>query len=388
MPREFPDLDVPVPEMTPAEMKQRLDDSETFTLLDTRQPEEYEVWHITHPNLSTINIPFMEFLDESGEKPAATMPDGVPDGPLVTTCAKGISSRYVAAFLQREGQTALALEDGMEGWAALYEHHSVPTNWADADVIQFHRPSSGCLSVLCIAGDEAAVIDPLRAFADEYERVASDHGATLEYAIDTHVHADHVSGVREVAAKTGAEVVMPTGATERGLDFESWLLEGGETLSLGDTEITAHALPGHTTEMMGYAFAGVLAAGDSIFLDGVARPDLEDEDEAIEAAGTLWETLQTLKGMDEELVVAPGHAGPTTTPDDTGAFTATLGELRETLQAFEESKDEFVDRITSNLPPQPSNYQQIIDINLGRDAADSQEFFELELGPNNCAVAD
>lgn len=387
MVQQFPDLGQSVPIVTADELKRRLDAGESLTLLDTRRPADYEAWQITHPNLAVVNVPFMEFLDDSGEEPAGSVPAGVTGGPLVTSCAKGISSTYVAEFLQFHDIAAYALEDGMEGWARLYDHDQIPTNWANASVFQFHRPSSGCLSYLLLSEDEAAVIDPLRAFVDEYITVANAQDAELVYAIDTHVHADHVSGLQELVAQTPGEPVMPAGATDRGLSFEATLLEDGETLTIGDRELLTRGLPGHTTEMTGYEFGGVLVTGDSLFLDGVARPDLEDEAAAAEAASTLWDTLQDLKELDEELLIAPGHVGHDHSTAD-GPFTASLGALREDLRAFSESRSDFVERITSNLPPQPSNFERIIDINLGRDSADSEESFELELGPNNCAVAD
>lgn len=388
MQSEFPDIGETVQEITPRELKRRLDTGDELTLIDTRRPDDFEQWQLTHPNLSTVNVPFTEFLDESGTSPAASVPSVVPDGPLVASCAKGISSTYVAEFLASEGYDVVALADGMEGWAELYEQHPLSLPDADGDVIQLHRPSSGCLSYLFVAGEAAAVIDPLRAFAGEYPEIAAEHGATIEYAIDTHVHADHVSGVRELAAETGAEVVLPEGATARGLDFEARLISDGETLTLGDGEISAVGLPGHTTEMTGYLFSGVLAGGDTVFLDSVARPDLEDGDAAKEAAGQLWETVQGLAEFPGELVIAPGHVGPTTAPAGDGSFTVRLDELQSRLGAYEQSRETFVSRITSDLPPQPTNYEEIIAVNLGRSAADSEEAFELELGPNNCAASE
>lgn len=386
--REFPSLGEPVDQLSPAAFKRRLDDGEEFTLLDTRKPDEYEIWQITHPNLTVVNIPFMRFMDADNEHPATAVPEGIPEGPLVTCCAKGHSSFYVAEFLHREGFDVLALEDGMEGWANLYQHRPVATAGSGGEVIQFHRPSSGCLSYLFVADGEAAVIDPLRAFAAEYATVAAEYGATLEYAIDTHVHADHVSGVREVAEATAATPVLPAGATERGLEFDATLVDDGETLAVGDHEITARALPGHTTEMTGYEFAGVLASGDTVFLDSVARTELEDEQAARDAAGVLWETVQELRELDDGTTIAPGHVGPTTAPGEDGSFSATVGDLQERLRVFDEPKEEFIDRVTSNLPPRPANFAEIIDLNLGRTSADSGEVFELELGPNNCAVSD
>lgn len=390
MPRSFPDLGVSVEHVSPDRFKQRLDDGDQFTMIDTRKPEEFDAWQITHPNLTVHNIPFTAFMDDQNEEPAAAVPTAVPadvpDGELITSCGMGISSTFVASFLAREGYDVRTLADGMEGWAEVYERYTVETG--DVDVIQFHRPSSGCLAYLCVAGETAAVVDPLRAFAEQYADTAEEYGATLAYAIDTHVHADHISGVRAVAADTGADIVLPAGAADRGLAFDARLVEDGETLSLGDSELSVRALPGHTSEMMGLAVGNVLVSGDTIFLDSVARTELEDEANARDAAGTLWETIQALEALDDETIIAPAHTDQSTPPGNSSSFTATLGELRDRLRVFEESKAAFVDRITSTLGSQPTNFEEIIEINLGRESADSEEASELELGPNNCAVAD
>lgn len=99
-------------------LKQRLDGGEAVAILDTRCPEDVAEWTISHPNATVVNVPFTAFL--GGEAPAAAVPAEVPDGPLVTCCAKWLSSEYVAEFLAEHGHEGAALDDGMEGWARLY----------------------------------------------------------------------------------------------------------------------------------------------------------------------------------------------------------------------------------------------------------------------------
>lgn len=387
MNREFPDLEESAQTVSPRALKQRLDDGEQITVLDTRKPAAYESWQITHPNATVTNVPFSEFLDDSGTEPAPEPPDGVPSGPLVTTCAVGLSSEYVAEYLGAAGWEVAVLEEGMEGWANIYEQRPVETGSSATTAVQLHRPSSGCLGYLFVAGDEAVVVDPLRAFVDQYQEIAASRDATVTLALDTHVHADHVSGVRAVADQTDATAVLPEKSRDRGLQFDCRLVGDGDELALGDHAIAVRELPGHTTEMVGYLFDGVLATGDTLFLDGVGRPDLEDGDAAEAAAGQLWESLQSLSDLPESTTVAPGHVAPTTAPRSDGSFTATLGDLRQ-LRAFGESREEFADRVTRDLPPQPANYREIIALNLGQQTADGDEAFELELGPNNCAVSE
>jgi glyoxylase-like metal-dependent hydrolase (beta-lactamase superfamily II) len=384
MAQQFPDLGHEVPEITAEALKRRLDAGEAWTLLDTRRPADFAAWQLTHPNIESVNVPFTAFLD--GDDPAGDVPEGVPprdaDRPLVTCCAKGISSLYVAEFLTRAGWNVYGLADGMEGWARLYESHEVDAD-TDATVHQYHRPSSGCLAYLVVSGDEALVVDPLRAFADRYVEDAREHGAEVVAVVDTHVHADHVSGVRDVASATGADVLLPAGARERGLDFDASLLSAGEPLTVGDVTLDVVALPGHTTEHLGFRLGDLLFAGDTVFCESVARPDLErGDDGAAEAARRLYDTIASL---DDDTVIAPGHFS-TARPGESGAYLARLGDLRERIPTLSLDREAFVERVSGELPPRPANYEEIIAVNLGRDAVDDEESFELELGPNNCAA--
>jgi glyoxylase-like metal-dependent hydrolase (beta-lactamase superfamily II) len=125
-----------------------------------------------------------------------------------------------------------------------------------------------------------------------------------------------------------------------------------------------------------------------VFVDSVARPDLEDADEAAieRAAHALYETVQSVASMSDDTLVAANHAGPETVPAPDGTYTARVDDLRESLAAMSMPEAEFVSFVTDDLPPQPNEYETIIAANLGREAIDDDEAFELELGPNNCAA--
>lgn len=383
---QFPEPGAQVRELPAQALLDRLEAGEAVTVLDTRRPADFEAWTLTHPNVTNVNVPFTAFLTDDGE-PAEAVPDGVPEGPLVTCCAKGISSRFVGKFLAEAGWDVEALEGGMRGWARLYEVREVETT-GPATVLQYHRPSSGCLAYLVIAGEDAAVIDPLRAFATRYAEDAADRGATLRYALDTHVHADHISGLRTVATLTDATLVVPDGAVGRGLAFDAELIGNGDVVELGDTTIDAVHIPGHTSEMTGFRIGEVFVTGDTLFLESVARPDLEaGADGAAEAARQLHDTLQAIAELPEETLVAPGHTSPSDEPAADGTYTARLGDLERELPAFGQPREAFVAATLADMPPRPNNFQEIIATNLGRASVDDDEAFELELGPNNCAAS-
>jgi glyoxylase-like metal-dependent hydrolase (beta-lactamase superfamily II) len=383
----YPEPDVTVESTDPSELKARIDRGEEVTVLDVRAQSEYEEWHIDGPNVEIVNVPYFDFIEGVDDELLSKVPS---ETPLVVVCAKGGSSEYVAGILVEEGYEATNLAEGMNGWARIYEAVELDTG-GDATVIQYQRPSSGCLGYLVIDGGEAAVVDPLRAFADRYVEDARERGAELTYAIDTHVHADHVSGVRTLVESYGAEGVIPAPAEDRGVDYDVpyTTVDDGDVLTVGDTEIEVIHTPGHTTGMTSYLVDDVLFTGDGLFTESVARPDLEEGDEgAPDAARTLYDTLQErVLALPDDTIVAPAHFSDVADPAEDGSYTATIGELESAMDALTMDREGFVEFILSDMPPRPANYEDIIATNLGRKDVDDEKAFELELGPNNCAAS-
>mgnify|MGYP002761014220 CR=1 FL=1 len=209
-------------------------------------------------------------------------------------CAKGGASEYVAGELATRGYDVDHLEDGMNGWASIYETVEVEGYDGAGTLLQYQRPSSGCLGYLLYDDGEAAIIDPLRAFTDRYLDDAEELGVDLQYALDTHIHADHISGVRDLADE-GVEGVIPDAAVDRGVTYADELTnaEDGDEFHVGDATIETVATPGHTTGMTSYLVDdSLLATGDGLFVESVARPDLEEGDEgAPDAARLLYLSL-------------------------------------------------------------------------------------------------
>ncbi|WP_135827948.1 MBL fold metallo-hydrolase [Halorussus halobius] len=404
--------------VTPEALYDRLRRGERVGLLDVRNREEAEAWRITGGDVERAQTPYSEFAAATARGEVADLAADLdlPE-PVVAVCPRGEVSATVAERLRAEGVDARNLSDGMHGWARLYVARDLP---ADAlpegvAVVQYDRPASGCLSYLVVAGDEAAVIDPLRAFADRYAADAADRGATLRYAVDTHVHADHLSGVQALAgtdragvdAGSGIEAVLPAGADERGLAFDARLVGDGDELVVGDAALTAVHAPGHTTELTAFRLGDVLLSGDALFTDSFGRPDLEreahgdsdgtsgeqvdprDADGARDLAETLYDTLtDRLLALPDGVLVAPGHRRPDESPNpgENDAYAARVGAVRERLRLGDD-RGAFAARVLDSLPPRPANYGDIVPANLGRESVDDETAFEMELGPNNCAVA-
>ncbi|WP_435359883.1 MBL fold metallo-hydrolase [Haloarchaeobius sp. DFWS5] len=382
----FPDAEASVDSIDPDRLYEQVDGGDEVTILDVRATSEYEKWHISGENVTDTNVPYFEFLDGVSDDLLEQVPTG---DPLVVICAKESSSEFVAGQLIEAGYDAVTLAGGMNEWARVFRAEEIAAD-TDATVLQYERPSSGCLSYLLVSEGEAVVVDPLREFSERYAADAAAHGAELTYAMDTHIHADHVSGARAVAAETGAKSAYPKAALDRGTDFEpDRVLEDGDELAVGAATVTVKHTPGHTTGMTSYLLDdAVLFTGDFLFVESVARPDLEEgEDGAPDAARTLYDSLQDLRDLPESTVVAPGHVSDSAKRSDDGTYTDTLGDLFERMSALSMDRESFVKFVLSDMPERPSNYEDIIATNLGTRATDDEEAFELELGPNNCAAS-
>jgi len=371
--------------VAPAALRRRLADGDPVTLLDVRDRTEVERWRIEAPSITHLHVPYVKFV-AAGVTGDVTdlLPADVAE-PVVVVCPRGEASAEVAEQLADAGIDAENLAGGMEAWARLYDRTVVRAEGA-VTVYQYHRPASGCLGYAVVAGEEMAVIDPLRAFTDRYLSDAADLGVTLVAAVDTHVHADHVSGVRALARATDAAPVFPAGAVARGIadggDFET--VADGDELAVGGASLRAVALPGHTTGMTGFVVDDVLLTGDSLFLSGVARPDLQEDADAESQARELYATLtERLAAFDDDALIAPGHADAGVGADALGV--ARLGDLRERLPVFDMDEAAFVAHAT-RAGAEPANAERIVAINCGRERVDDETAFELELGPNNCAA--
>ena len=387
---EFPTPDVSVESVTPDELKRRIDAGEEVTILDARMQSDYEEWHIDAENVESVNVPYFEFLDdEIDDDVLAAVPD---DRHVTVLCAKGGASEYVAGALGERGYDVAHLESGMNGWASIYEAIEISRYDGPGTLLQYQRPSSGCLGYLVYDDDEAAVIDPLRAFTDRYLEDADDLGVELKYALDTHMHADHISGVRALVEE-GVEGVIPQKSADRGVTYTDavTLAADGDEFEVGDVTIETVYTPGHTTDMTSYLIGdSLLATGDGLFVESVARPDLEEGDDgAPDAARMLYESLQErVLPLPDDTLIGGAHFSDAAEPAADGTYTEPIGHLIEEMNALSMDKAEFVELILSDMPPRPANYETIIPTNLGQnEVEDDAKAFELELGPNNCAAS-
>lgn len=212
----------------------------------------------------------------------------------------------------------------------------------------------------------------------------------IRHTLDTHLHADHISGGRRLAEQTGATYWLPPkDATEVTFTYEK--LEEGRDISVGSTTIRIQPVysPGHTIGSTSFIVDDqYLLTGDILFIESIGRPDLAGKAE--DWVGDLRNTLYSrYKELSQDLMVLPAHFGKVTELGAGGRVMAKLSDLYQNNPGLNiQQEEEFRRTVTENLPPQPNAYQEIRQTNMGKITPSEDEQREMEVGPNRCAVHD
>ena len=238
---------------------------------------------------------------------------------------------------------------------------------------QFIHDDLGCASYL--VGDEdagvAAVVDP-KLEIDDYLALARYMGVTIEHVLETHNHADHVSGHGRLAAATGATIHVFRDAAP---DYEHEPFDDGWELELGSVRVRALHTPGHRPEHVVFTLTDTargdepwaVLTGDTLFVGDIARPDLAVEKE--EGARGIFHSLhEKLLTLPDECEVWPGHLGGSLCggPGMDMKVSSTIGFERAHNDLLRvDDEDEFVRLTTSSLGPQPPNFKAVVAINRG-----------------------
>jgi glyoxylase-like metal-dependent hydrolase (beta-lactamase superfamily II)/rhodanese-related sulfurtransferase len=231
----------------------------------------------------------------------------------------------------------------------------------------------GCLahaSYLLVSEGEAVVVDPQRD-VEIYLAAAEKEGAAVRHVFETHLHADFVSGHRELAARTGATIYM---GADGGAAFPHEAVRDGFELRVGNVSIRALQTPGHTPESICLVITDhersaqpwAVLTGDTLFLGDVGRPDLSRTHTPAQLAGLLYDSLhQKLLKLPDETLVYPAHgAGSLCGRNMRAERVSTIGTERLTNYALQfKSKEEFVAALTQNLPARPEYFLEDAEIN-------------------------
>ncbi len=237
---------------------------------------------------------------------------------------------------------------------------------------QFFIEGLGCASYLvgCEGAGVAAVVDPDRD-VQKYVDAAEQRGMHITHIIETHLHADHVSGNTELAARTGAAIYVHEVAQA---EFPHETLKGNDVLKLGNVELRVRFTPGHTPESITLLVVDTTRAaepwmaltGDTLFVGDAGRPDLVGIEAARDLAAHMHDTLHNeYLTLDDGVMILPGHGAGSLCGKSIGSvLSTTIGFERKHNPALQvHGREAYIDFATSGLPEQPGNHKRIKQIN-------------------------
>ena len=249
---------------------------------------------------------------------------------------------------------------------------------------QLLNDESACASYLlgCNSHSQLAVVDPHVDLVDQYTGLAEAQGVPIVAVFETHVHADHVSGLPELVARTGAATYLPAGA---GVDFDHHPLDDREVVHLGNTELQAIATPGHADAHHAYLVTDharaddpwMVLTGDALLVGDAGRPDLHVHGghSVEEMARSLYRSLtERLLSLPDHLLLYPAHYSGSVCGRGLSAHPASsIGFERRRNQALQHHSEEaFVEALVRDIPPAPERQAEIVAANrAGRQTSAS-----------------
>lgn len=405
-------------EIEPEDLKKKIDNDENIFLLDVRTPQEYDAWRISYdkhvnPKLIPVDRLFVNDPNLLKEIPK--------DKEIVTVCAHGNRSLMAANILNQLGYNVKSVKGGMAGWNKVYDvaEISVPKE-APFQIWQIRRISKGCMGYIISSKDDklATVIDPSREIYEAFLKIAEDNGLQIIKLLDTHQHADHVSGIVKLiktitTTETNAEQTSAYFSSLEEYDSSNsqlkniYYVKDGDRIDIGN-KVTLKAIytPGHTNGSMSFLLDysindnntnndindnnrtySYLFTGDTLFVDGVGRPDLRDQ--SLKFAELLYDTYHNkILQLRDDTQVLPAHFNGTSIAlKHTIPIYETIGTIKKKIKLLSMDKNEFIKYITDTVPPRPMNYKTIVSINKKILPYDEIEMPDLEAGPNSCMIS-
>jgi hydroxyacylglutathione hydrolase len=237
----------------------------------------------------------------------------------------------------------------------------------------FLNDAGSCASYLfgCTTHNRLAVVDAHTDLVDEYLSAAAAIGSPITAVFETHVQADHVSGLPGLVERTGATAFVPTGAE---VEFEHVALGDGETVELGNTIVRAIATPGHAPAHHAYTVADLrrgdeepwlVFSGDSLLIGDVGRPDLHVAGDARGQARLLHTSLRRLLELSDHVLLHPSHYGGSVCGRGLSGnpFSSIGFERRHNPLLAVEDPDAFADALLAAIPPRPDEQARIVAAN-------------------------
>src|SRR6266566_7397854 len=380
--------DSSLPQIPPQELAERLDRGEPVQVLDVRAPDKVQRGHIVlgseldfhaHPNSKLFALPDVGELHLDTARPIAVV------------CGHGNSSKKATAFLRERGYEAYSVIGGMAAWETVYVARHLSPTPSLSHVVQLDRVGKGALSYVLVSDGDAVVVDPGRHVA-RYDALLAELRATPAAVVDTHLHADYVSGAREAAARWQVpyflhpdDAVSPYDSTPGRVAYQP--LHDGDTIVLGRGTLRVAHVPGHTLGSIALiADEGLVLTGDFLFVQSVGRPDLAGQTESW--AKLLWHSLERARlSWPSDLLVLPAHYASELERRADRAIAARFDVIAATNGAAAiQDERAFLGWITEHTATFPDAYRTIKETNLGLADLSDSEAEMLESGPNQCAV--
>jgi glyoxylase-like metal-dependent hydrolase (beta-lactamase superfamily II) len=381
--------DSALPQIPPQELADRLDRGEPLQVLDVRAPGKVERGHIAlgseldfhaHPSSKLFALPDVSALELDTTRPIAVV------------CGHGNSSKKATAFLRERGYEAYSVIGGMAAWETVYVVRHLSPTPSLSHVVQFDRVGKGALSYVLVSDGDAVVVDPGR-HLERYDALLTELRGTPAAVVDTHIHADYLSGARAAAARWRVpyflhadDAVSPYDQKAGRLTYHA--LRDGDTIAFGRATLRAAHVPGHTLGSIALlADDGLALTGDFLFVTSVGRPDLAGLSESW--AKLLWQSLerarQTWPG---DLLVLPAHYGSEAERRADRAVAARFDVISATNEAAAiQDERVFLKWIADRQTAFPDAYRTIKEANLGLVDLSDADAELAESGPNQCAVA-
>ena len=376
-----------MPQLSPEDLARRLDRGEPVQILDVRAPEHLVTGRVTlgarlaFKNLKGSTLYAMPTLEELGLDPAA---------PIAVICGHGNSSQRAARFLLERGVTACSVTGGMAAWEQVQVPRPLSPPSGMTHLIQVDRVGKGALSYVLGSDGEGVVIDPSR-HLESYETIFRESGLTPRAVVDTHAHADYVSGASAAARRWGVPYFLHEADTRSPFDGTPARLSvhavgGGDVIAFGHSSLRVDHTPGHTLGSITLVAAGEGPAftGDFIFVNSIGRPDLGGH--AAEWGRILWKTLEHARGWPGDRLILPAHYTAENERGPDRAVARNLDAVRGTNPALEiRQEPEFLEWV-SRTPPPPQTYRTIKLANLGLLELSDADIEILEAGASQCAA--
>lgn len=358
--------------ITPSSLFDLLRSKKQLTIIDVRPKKEFTRWSM----YNSLNIPLGEFQKHAHKLKSAQT--------VVVVCNNGNESKRAVNMLSGKGLQAMALTGGMKAWSAIYDFVPIEEKHSTLRVYQCKRLGKGCLSYIIVLPDQKStlIIDPT-SHTQVFENFLKKNKLKAIAVLDTHIHADHVSGAKKLSQKFKIPYLLPKLSDVefpfKAIEDELPRLAVGATIQIVPT-------PGHTPECISLIFDEIfLISGDTLFVDAVSRADLGENFK--EATAHLFESItNSLFKLKDRIHVLPAHTTQSMIPGPLRTATLRYVKLFNPIKEFP-NYEAFAAFIKEQRTPESPNYKKIKDYNRAKTIPRGVDIDALELGGNFCAIA-